>query len=184
MQICTSRMSQTKRSAICVIRHCNRGAYDSPQHHDKSFHLTASLSIVLYMFMYKDNNCHTVHISTLRGIGNWRILWTSLQRSTSGCPSHRRACTSQLPAILSSLRTASVCTPCCVEAGSYHLSTIPAVGAVSEQDLLLATAALLLLKPRGALKPSSNLCLRGWYHKAGLIQHMQDPAPSQGDITK
>jgi len=43
----------------------------------------------------------------------------------------------------------------------YHLSIIPAVGAVSEQDLLLAAAALLLLKPRGALKPSSNLCLRG-----------------------
>lgn len=111
MQIRTSRMSQTKGNAISVIRHCNRGASDSLRHSDKSFHLTASLSIVvLCTFIHKNSNCHTVHASTLRGSGTRWTLHTSRQRSTAGCSSCSGARTSQLPAIPSSLSTASALT--------------------------------------------------------------------------
>lgn len=111
MQIRTSRMSQTKGNAISVIRHCNRGASNSLHHPDKSFHLTASLSIVvLCTFIHKDSNCHTVHASTLRGTGTRWTLHTSRQRSTAGCSSCSGARTSQLPAIPSSLSTASALT--------------------------------------------------------------------------
>lgn len=178
-------MSQTKGNAINIIRHCNRGASDSLRHPDKSFHLTASLSIVvLCTFICNDNNCHTLHTSTQKGTGNWWILRTSLQRSTAGCSSCSRAHTSQLPAIPSSLRTASARTAC-----FWKLARIPLIHNPCDQcsvraGLLLAITALLLLKHTEVLKPSSNLCFWGWYHKAGLIRHIQDPAPSQQDITK